>query len=845
MTDSSSFTSFFKEEAKELVDVLEGQVSDQKEITFDESSLSSFPKADAIGSAGADAIKKNWKDLWSFYRTSEGGGMGNTSPLLLYKYDHGLGVEEFYPMWVADEDLEAEVLFTSLRDLINSAILEFAPGDGESSILKSSVNRIINNARNLIEESNGPAFFPDLIKKAIQLTEEQFEVNGEDGKKFQIDVVKLGRHLPNDGILIPFSKNASHHVLGSVIGTKLAKRRTDFLNKILILNSKLNEVIGVEEGKGPDGNTASKFEASMGFMGGRMNFETFSEAMPESGSVAMAPEKIERIKSLITVLSTAEQLLSDNASIIVSNAAMEDKSLDLESLYSGCIISSYSERKGCMNALSIFTEKMNQLSGLLAAYKKGELELNGTYNPGSHDEYFKNLDWRSFSEEEILSCPPVVLIADVTDIVDSELSEFSRLLSSNAPIKVVALKSDSTVDYRLNNAAKSDFRYHQELGSLVVSHRNAYALQATTVTAIDLFNGISDGFDAATPGFYYILSPSTNTGGNPFLWASAAVEGRAFPGFTYKGGLGSKWGSRFDVSNNPQPEKNWPSHDIKISGGEVKTLNVSFTFADFASQDGRYQSELKVVPADLWSDLLMPLSEYLELDDEETYTNLPFIWVVNEANEIQKAVVSWKLVLACKERLDFWQYLQESAGLNSYHVDKAIEETYNEIKAEAETTLNKAMVQHEVDLQSARDKATGEAMENLTSVLLNLDTSAMASAPSGGAGTPTTPAGNSSASDVEEVAEEAPAEEAVILSNDPYIDTALCTSCNECLDLNPVMFKYNSDKMAFIADPKAGTFSELVEAAELCPVSIIHPGAPLNTEEADLDDLVVRAEKFN
>jgi ferredoxin len=136
-------------------------------------------------------------------------------------------------------------------------------------------------------------------------------------------------------------------------------------------------------------------------------------------------------------------------------------------------------------------------------------------------------------------------------------------------------------------------------------------------------------------------------------------------------------------------------------------------------------------------------------------------------------------------------------------------------------------------------------MENLTSVLLNLDTSAMASAPSGGAGTPTTPAGNSSASDVEEVAEEAPAEEAVILSNDPYIDTALCTSCNECLDLNPVMFKYNSDKMAFIADPKAGTFSELVEAAELCPVSIIHPGAPLNTEEADLDDLVVRAEKFN
>jgi pyruvate-ferredoxin/flavodoxin oxidoreductase len=63
--------------------------------------------------------------------------------------------------------------------------------------------------------------------------------------------------------------------------------------------------------------------------------------------------------------------------------------------------------------------------------------------------------------------------------------------------------------------------------------------------------------------------------------------------------------------------------------------------------------------------------------------------------------------------------------------------------------------------------------------------------------------------------------------------------------MNGQLFNYNGDKMAFIADAKAGSFKELVEAAELCPVEIIHPGSPLNPDEADLDDLIDRAAKFN
>ena len=80
---------------------------------------------------------------------------------------------------------------------------------------------------------------------------------------------------------------------------------------------------------------------------------------------------------------------------------------------------------------------------------------------------------------------------------------------------------------------------------------------------------------------------------------------------------------------------------------------------------------------------------------------------------------------------------------------------------------------------------------------------------------------------------------------DAYIDSIRCTTCNECTNLNNRMFAYNADKQAYVKDAKAGTFQQLVIASERCPVSIIHPGSPLNPKEKDLAKWVKRSEKFN
>jgi ferredoxin len=96
-----------------------------------------------------------------------------------------------------------------------------------------------------------------------------------------------------------------------------------------------------------------------------------------------------------------------------------------------------------------------------------------------------------------------------------------------------------------------------------------------------------------------------------------------------------------------------------------------------------------------------------------------------------------------------------------------------------------------------------------------------------------------------EVPEEDADEEEDATFNDAYIDSILCTSCQECILINPRLFKYDANKQAFITDPENGTYEELVKAAEKCPARCIHPGLPIAGDETANEGLIGRAAKFN
>jgi pyruvate-ferredoxin/flavodoxin oxidoreductase len=79
----------------------------------------------------------------------------------------------------------------------------------------------------------------------------------------------------------------------------------------------------------------------------------------------------------------------------------------------------------------------------------------------------------------------------------------------------------------------------------------------------------------------------------------------------------------------------------------------------------------------------------------------------------------------------------------------------------------------------------------------------------------------------------------------PWLETEECTSCDECTKLNPKIFAYNNDKKAYIANPDAGPYEDLVKAAEKCTARVIHPGLPADRSAKDIEKWIKRAEKYN
>ena len=66
--------------------------------------------------------------------------------------------------------------------------------------------------------------------------------------------------------------------------------------------------------------------------------------------------------------------------------------------------------------------------------------------------------------------------------------------------------------------------------------------------------------------------------------------------------------------------------------------------------------------------------------------------------------------------------------------------------------------------------------------------------------------------EVEAVPAEAEPEEEEVSFDTPWIDTMRCTTCNDCMKINPLTFIYNDNKQALIGDAKAATFEQLVIA---------------------------------
>lgn len=772
-------------------------------------------------------------------------------PALLSPFRDASKLRYAYPLCLlppekADGNQEAVELTTHIAEYLQQSLESFAPDAEAARILKDNLSWLEWHIRQRLHENDAPVDAAPIIEAAGQALQGHLDLKKTDRERLQADLDKLLASVPEGLQLLRYGRFAAIHLLNHAVRSRVIPRRARFKARIEELIRGLKNLLEVEWAKSDESIEPRTARDSIGMGGLRFDPAALSAVMDHTrGAKAMPLEQRQRIMRVLETLQTWQE-----DPILVRFVHLEK--IDAPWLQETPAFESIPDSDPCAKSTEVFDEQAASLSDVFSAARIAELEIDRIYDPKIHDPWFENFDWEAFSQDELLLVPAVIALESADRVAGLGLQSFSRLLNSGRPVHILVRVQAHNNPGALEG--EDPFQsYRAELGYLGIGHRQAVVTQSSPSRPAHLLRGYLSALDATRTSLHVLntgLRMQQNSGAslNAWLVAGAALEGRAHPFFHINPAAGDAAAARMDFSENPQPAIDWPLHafEYRDENGTAVSTQIAFTFADYALLIERLRDHFRLIPPEVEYNALVSVDEYLNLDEREAYKRVPFIWAVDSNAILRRLIVSRELILACRDRLNYWHTLQELAGVRNRYVELAEERTRAEEQAKAAAERERLVAQHTEEVERVRNEAAGEAMQRLTQVLLSTDFS---TTPSFGVTAPqevpATAPETVTGQEAVETQETAAEEEEAITFDEPFIDSLLCTSCNDCLNINPLLFVYNENKQAIIGDAKAGTFAELVRAAEACPAHCIHPGKPLNPDEPGLDELIERAAPFN
>lgn len=466
----------------------------------------------------------------------------------------------------------------------------------------------------------------------------------------------------------------------------------------------------------------------------------------------------------------------------------------------------------CATAMDAFRDRLPQMVEFIEALSIAELEIQNKYRPDLHDAFFARFDDCDLTEADLAMFPSYLVCLRDGESDPAETVRALEAIASGFPVKVLIQTDDILGDSSPEPPRASFGGGSARLAAMALGVNNAYVFQAPSSALCRLQERVLKGLVYDGPALFSIFSGAARTvsGIPPYLLAAAAMESRAFPTFTYDPSAGPDWATRFDIRDNPQADADWPFHTLSFEDEEQQRIveTVPFTHADFAVCDSRYARHWVPSSHSKWSDKMVPVSKYLSIANPNGSETAPYIWTTDSGGRIRRTILDDRMTDAARRCRQTWRGLQELGGINNSHARRHLEEARESWRKERESEQEGGHDQ--TDQQPVGSAAAGPVAE---------PEPAPAAYP------------------------DSPEPEAA-LPGDPWIETPRCTTCNECTQINNKMFRYNDDKQAYIADRNAGTYRQMVEAAESCQVSVIHPGKPWNPDEPNLEELTERAEPF-
>ncbi|MCU7938182.1 MAG: ferredoxin [gamma proteobacterium symbiont of Bathyaustriella thionipta] len=768
-------------------------------------------------------------------------------PALLSAYRDASQLRYDYPLYLCPCDATNSIslsLAKPLPDFLQERVSMFAPSEDSAILLKDNIPWIERHLRNVTRTIEGPALIKPLLEDACQKLNEHLQFDGDNQQRLQSDIDKLIDNVPDDGLILGYGRFPALHLLMHLMRNQALPQMSLFKQETEEYVLNLQNLLDVDDTQKKEARSSEALKSNIG-SNQYFNTESLSNIVQQSskGSISLSSTRRKRIEGALQALHKFKE------KEILIHIVHANDALDNSWLNESQSFTSEHHSDPCFRATEIFDQEAQELAEVFAAARIAKLEIDNLYDENIHDPWFDNFNWESFSKKELILVPSVIVLEAANRLVDESMVSFAHLLNSGRPVNLFV-----RVQAHNNPGAKADedpfHNYRTELGYLGISHRQAVVTQCSAARHQLLLQQFDMSLNATRTSLHLInvglREVGEDSGLNAWLVAGAALEGRAHPFFSIDPGAGDSFADRMDFSGNPQPERDWPTQTFAFrnEASEVNEMELDFTFADYALLIPRLNYHFALVPVDCDSQDLLPVAEYLALPVDEVDNFVPYIWAVNEANELRRLAVSRALIHACRDRLNFWHSLQEMAGIRSRYIDDVEQRIQAEADAEIAAQVAQAKAEFSAELDRVKTEAAVDVMGRLTDMLLGMDLSG-SSLPAGAAMKSAAPAAPASVEDAVEETVVEEVEEETETFDEAWIDSPLCTTCNDCTDMNPLMFVYNDTNQAIIADLNAGTYLQMVEAAEICPSRCIHPGKPWDKSEADLDELMERAVPFN
>jgi 4Fe-4S single cluster domain of Ferredoxin I len=716
-------------------------------------------------------------------------------------------------------------------------------GDWLASALPATGVRTLEDNRDRLESVVAKAFDAETVQDArravaaavARMADELELPSGERAAALE-GAAALVAGLPSGATLIAFTPRAPHALLLAAAWRRLRKARAAFAAEAQELATTASAFLEADLARRPEAVSESDRAGRLGALGSR-----FLDAGRLGGVVAhrrsgapLADERRQRLEAARERLLGFETAPAEPLWVLPTG--VDGRELG------GRVLSADDP---CAAAYAAFDDAAAGVAVLARAARRVRLETAGAFEAERHEPGLERLDWRAFTPEELALVPPVLVLAREADLLAGQLPSLSRLLLSGRPVQVLLTRGSDAVE-----PGAGGFRF--EPAYLGIGHREAFVHQGSVARPQALAAGFARALAGSRTALHVVDAPvSAPSDLDPWLVASARLSGRATPLFWYDPEAGTSWARRMGFEANPEPAADWPSEALP-EGAEAAGAprEAAFTFADAALLDPAWR--LHFAPAVAADGDLIALAEWLGLDAEEASRRLPIVWSSGGDGSLAPLVVSRALALAARDRLAFWRSLEELAGVRNEYVDQAVARARSEAAAKAQRERAELEARHASELERLRAEADAGAVDRIVAALFEVEpelgsgappaprsgrppaSAAVASGPPA-AGAPAPAAAPATA---------APPAAAAESAEEAWVDTAMCTSCDECTRKFPAIFAYNGDKQAFVKNARGGAFRDLVLAAEACTAKIIHPGTPWDPSEPELAAWVERARKF-